>query len=59
MKMILRDPISVEEIKAKLAAAHVALTQKQLDFLKKHEGHSNIVIDGKRVFCRTCNVRDQ
>ena len=58
--MHIRDPIPYDQLIAQVARTPgLTLSQKQLDFLKAHDGHENIHIEGNRVFCRTCNARDQ
>lgn len=58
VRVHLRDAKSAADVREALAKLGLMLSESQQKFLDEHDGHQGLVIDGRRIYCRTCNKRD-
>lgn len=56
VKLILRDPVPLDELRAKLRKLGVNVSLERDKWLVQHSDHSGIVIEKSRFYCRTCKV---
>lgn len=57
MKLMLRDPIPLEELRRKLQQLGVSLTAEWNDWLVQHGNHSGLVLSKEALYCRSCKAK--
>lgn len=54
VKLILRDPISLDDLHARLKLLGCNMTAERQAWLTRHANHSGLVLEKDRFYCRTC-----
>ena len=54
VKLILRDPVALDDLHAKLRALGCTVSPEREVWLRRHGNHSGLVLEKDRFYCRTC-----
>lgn len=57
MKLMLRDPIPLDELRAKMRELGVSLTPAREKWIVQHGNHSGLVLEKHQLYCRTCKAK--
>lgn len=56
VKLMLRDPLPLDQLRAKLRELSISLPPARDAWLVKHANHGGLVIEKDRFYCRTCKA---
>jgi len=59
MKLMLRDPIPLNELREKLQQFGIGLSEQGNDWLVQHADHCGLVLDKDSLYCRTCRSKQK
>jgi len=54
VKLILRDPVPLDDLRAKLKQLGCVVSPEQDAWLRRHGNHAGLVLERDRFYCRTC-----
>lgn len=57
VKLMLRDPMPLDALRAKLRKLGINLPPERDAWLVEHGNHSGLVIEKDRFYCRTCKAK--
>jgi len=57
VKVLLRDPIALDELRRKLQILGFRLSPERDKWLVRHSNHSGLVLEASRLYCRTCKEK--
>lgn len=56
MKLMLRDPMPLDKLQAKLRKLGLNVTPERKRWLQQHHGHAGLQLERDRFYCRTCGA---